>query len=188
MSEGHMHRHPDPLISIHKPKRDIPTCEVPITSGRSLHSAKLAAYGESRARGVVEVDRRGQDDGYGEGKYRCCRGYSVMVFFVGRHECVGQSGCVQVGSVEGWGWKPESPRVRDGCVLEQPPRSTNPSRSRIRQSRRPNTSSLILIFVLIIILYASYQLIFPVSSSRSLGYLRTSGLLVLVPGIESHPN
>jgi hypothetical protein len=48
------HWHPDPFISTPKPKRGIPTYEVPITSGRSTLSAKLAAYGESRARGAVE--------------------------------------------------------------------------------------------------------------------------------------
>lgn len=93
-------------------------------SGRSPLSARLAAYGETlaleRRLKRVEEDR---DAGAGAEEGRVGSSPTLVLF----------TRDVRRGG---------SPRVRDGKLLggEAPSRTTNPSRARIRQPRRPNTS------------------------------------------------
>lgn len=87
--------------------------------GRSPLSAKLAAYGESlaleRRLKEVELGKAG-----GDGAETVLHPRSSSSTQEPRQS--------------------SSPRIRDIRVLEAPKRSPNPSRSRIRQPRRPNTS------------------------------------------------
>jgi hypothetical protein len=100
----------------------------PLSSGRSPLSAKLAAYGESlaleRRLKRVEEGMRGEDPQRGV-EEDGVPGVSVSVSAVFTRDVGRKSG---------------SPRVRDIRVLETPRSTTNSSRSRIRQPRRPNTS------------------------------------------------
>lgn len=94
-----------------------------LSSGRSPLSAKLAVYGESlaleRRLKRVEEGMTGEDSSLSAEEEN--EGLPVAVF------------------TRDAGRRTASPRVRDMRTLEGS-KSTNPSRSRIRQPRRPNTS------------------------------------------------
>ena len=94
--------------------------EDPKDSGRSPLSAKLAAYGESLA-----LERKFKEAELGK---------------VGEDDIVEEVMHPRSSSSSQEPRKSSSPRIRDVRVLEIPKRGSNPSRSRIRQPRRPNTS------------------------------------------------
>lgn len=83
-------------------------------SGRSPLSARLAAYGESLA-----LERKFNEAEQGN---------------VGGDDFVHPRSHLFTQEAR----KSSSPRIRDVRVLEIPKRGRNPSRSRIRQPRRPN--------------------------------------------------
>jgi hypothetical protein len=99
----------------------VPDDNNPLSSGRSPLSAKLAAYGESLA---LERRLKRVEEGMTGEDPRSVEDDELPVSVVFTRDIGRKSG---------------SPRVRDIRVLEAP-KSMNPSRSRIRQPRRPNTS------------------------------------------------
>jgi len=96
--------------------------DIPLISGRSPLSAKLAAYGESLA--LERRLKREEEAKIGE-EMQVIEDKGMMA--------------APVVFTRDSGSRSGSPRVRDIRVLETT-KSTNPSRSRIRQPRRPNTS------------------------------------------------
>ena len=119
-----------------------------LSSGRSPLSAKLAAYGESLA---LERRFKRVEEGMTGKDALSAEESEVPAVAVFRCDAIR---------------KTTSPQIRDTRVLEGP-KSTNPSRSRIRQLRRPNTrdSGMFLSFFLQRI--KSQSALCSVSSSKS---------------------